>query len=104
MLHTPKNQTTNKTESWIRERQRLTDFYNKTPFFGEPAAKQLYETLKKAIPSIIQVSKCGVFISVTTYKQDGDRAAYLLNTAFKTKVKQTTCPFTDFVTTSLKTI
>lgn len=101
MIHSAKNTTENKTAHWIAERAKQVEYYNSCPSVGGELGVQMYETMKKAIPSIIQASACGVVISVVTYKQDADKAAYLLGQSFKKPIRQTVCPYTDFVTTFL---
>ena len=100
MIHTPKNQTENKTYQWFNERQRLTNFYNSTPFYGGAFSETFYNTMKLAIPSIIQAAICGVSISVVVYKRDEDKAAYCLSASFKKKINRSECPYTGFITLS----
>lgn len=100
-FHSPKNQTEGKTYHWFNERERLTRFYNERPFYGNVFAERFYKTIKLAMPGIIQASICGVIVAVVTYKQDAEKAAHLLSASFKKPIKQTECPYTAFVTTSL---
>lgn len=95
----PKNTTENHTDSWKRERDRQIKFYNEQPFYGSKVAEKMYESVKKIIPSVLQVSHCGPIVSIVTYKQDADKAVNILHKMFNGSPKQNTCPYTDFVTT-----
>jgi hypothetical protein len=95
----PKNKTEGYTESWKRERDRQTKFYQDTPYYGSNLAKKMYELIKQTIPSLIQVSHCGAIVQLTTYKQDADKARSILSTMFNSIVKQKTCPYTEYITT-----
>ncbi len=98
MNPTPKNSTEGYTESWKRERDRQMKFYQETPYYGTEYAKKLYDSIKKAVPSLIQAAVCGVSVSLTVYKQDEDKAAMLLAQAFKKEVKRKECPYTKYMT------
>lgn len=99
--HTPKNKTAGYTYQWKQERGRLMNYYNAAPYVGSEFGKRLYDTMKKVIPSIIQASVCGIIVSITVYKQDVDKGRHLLSAAFKKPIKETTCPYTEYVTLSL---
>lgn len=99
MKATPKNSTKGYTSNWINERNRLTEFYQKTPFYGSQLSEKLFTLVKTTIPSLIQVSHCGPVIQITTYKQDADKAQSILYGMFKRTVNQKTCPYTAYVTT-----
>jgi hypothetical protein len=99
MLPTPKNSTKGYTENWKCERERLIKFYQQQPYYGSSLAEPLYTKAKQIIPALIQASHCGPIVQLTTYKQDADKAVSILSSMFKTKIKQTTCPYTDYVTT-----
>jgi len=101
MVHTAKNSTDGYTYQFKNERDRLTAFYNSTPFYGNKLSETLYNKVKIAIPSLIQASICGCNISLVTYKQDADKAAHLLSESFKQPVKIIDCHYTGFVTTYL---
>jgi hypothetical protein len=99
MLPVPKNTTKGYTESWKRERERLMKYYQQQPYYGSSFAEPLYTKAKQVIPALIQASHCGPIVQLTTYKQDADKARSILYSMFKTTIKQTTCPYTDYVTT-----
>lgn len=98
MKPTPKNSTAGYAESWKRERDRQMKFYQDTPYYGSDFAQKLYSTMKQVIPNLIQAAVCGVSISVTTYKQDADKAAHLLAASFKKQIKRKECPYTKYIT------
>jgi len=97
-FHSPKNSTDGFTYQFKNERERLTKFYNSTPFYGNKLAETLYTTVRKVLPSLIQASVCGISVSLVTYKQDADKAAELLSAAFKKPVKRLECHYTGFIT------
>ena len=104
MAHIPTTIKGNHTQAWLKRRDEIVKFSNDTPFFGSSLSEKIYTSVKKAIPSVIQVSACGRCISFVTYKQDEIKARQIISAAFKGQIKTIECPYTGWVTTYVWTI
>ena len=94
-----KNSTQGKTRFFIEERARELNHIKERPFYGRPEAETFYNILKKKY-NVLQVSWCGVIVSVVSYKKDSQFMFEALTKMFpQMSVHQKESPFTELVTT-----
>lgn len=94
-----KNTTVNHTESFKRMRARELKYIKENPFCGRESAEEMYTALKKHY-NILQVSVCGLIVSIVSYKKDSDKMRHILAKMFpERRVLQKTSELTELITT-----